>query len=179
MNKTVKCRFCGAEIEKEIAYQDTTRKSFYFCSNEHFIEYEQKHDKKIVKSKNPTKTQATSDDYKELIDYIYALYDKKIPSFVFKQINDMVKRGIKPLTYKGIELSLRYWVDTLEKGFDRDNGVGIVDYVYSDAEQFWKDKQRIKKASKNMKNDNVVANRGSANMDAMKYKIRKGGKIDL
>lgn len=179
MNKTVKCRFCGAEIEKEIAYQDTTRKSFYFCSNEHFIEYEQKHDKKIVKSKNPTKTQVPNDAYKQLIDYIYVLYNKQIPNFVFKQINDMVKREINPLTYKGIELSLRYWVDTLEKGFDKNNGVGIVEYVYSDAEQFWKDKQRIKKASKSMKKDNVIANKGVVNMNAMKYRIRKGDKIDL
>ena len=176
MNRQVKCRLCGELIDKELAYQDKERKSFYFCNNEHFIEYGQKHAEKVAKSKNPPKTQGESQTYKELIDYVYFLYDKKIPPFVFKQIKELTTREHRPLTYKGIELSLRYWVDTTEHLFDKDTGIGIVEYVYDEAERFWRDRQRIKKASANYTQDKTISQgTQSVNINALKYKLRKEG----
>lgn len=172
MNK-VKCRFCGEVIDREVAYQDKQRKGWFFCNEEHFIESMNKVAKNPVNSQNPPKP-PSNQAYFELVDYIYNLYDKQIPAFVFKQIKDLTTRKQRPFTNKGIELSLRYWVDTLENPFDKDMGIGIVEYVYDDAERFWKDKQRIKRASENMEPDKVIAQgRRCGNIDALRYKLRK------
>lgn len=170
----VKCRLCGAELDKELAYQDKGHKGFYFCNNEHFIEYGEKHAKKTIKPPKSPNPPPNTQAYKDLVDYIYMLYDKNIPSFVFKQIKDLTTREPRAFTYKGIELSLRYWVETLDKPFDTDTGIGIVEYVYDDAERFWKDKQRVIKASRNYVPDNTITSgsRG-VNIDALRYKLRK------
>lgn len=171
----VKCRFCGASIDKSSAYQDKERKGYYFCNYEHFIE---SYNKVAKKSISPTLSQGNrvKDARGELIDYIYLLYDKKIPAFVFKQIKDFTTRNNRPFTYKGIELSLRYWIDTLGNPFDGDTGIGIVEYVYDDAEQFWKDKQRVAKAAQDIQIDNVITQGKRTNIEALKYKIKKGGR---
>ena len=85
----------------------------------------------------------------------------------------MTKSTIKPFTYKGIELSLRYWVDTLNHGFDRNNGLGIVEYVYDEAEQFWKDRQRVARAAQEMKKDEVVHCAGSRKTGLQQYLLRR------
>lgn len=172
----VKCRLCGASIDKDISYQDKDRKGYYFCNYEHFIKYGNKIAKKSI---NPTLSQENKvkNDRSDLIDYLYLLYDKKIPAFVFKQIKDFVTKGDKPFTYKGIEFSLRYWVDTLENPFDKDTGIGIVEYIYDEAERFWKDKQRIARAAHNMTQDNVVQKSVyKSNVEVQKYKLRRRSK---
>lgn len=173
MTKQVKCRFCGNLIDRETAYQDKSRVGYYFCNEEHFIESTNKLAKKSVNPQNPPKP-PSNQPYAELVDYIYNLYDKQIPAFVFKQIKDLTTRKNRPLTNKGIELSLRYWVDTLENPFDKDTGIGIVEYVYDDAERFWKDKQRIKRATENMEPDKVITQgQRSKDINVLKYKLRK------
>lgn len=175
--QAVKCRLCGASIDKASAYQDKERKGFYFCNEEHFIKYSNKLAKK---SPNPHLSQGNraNDSYKELIDYIYLLYDKKIPAIVFKQIKDFTTKSKRPFTYKGIELSLRYWVDTLGNPFDGNTGIGIVEYVYDDAEQFWKDKQRVAKAAQEMKEDEVIYYVRARHVGLQQYLLRRGGKND-
>lgn len=176
MNKQVKCRWCGELVDKELAYQDKERKTFYFCNNEHFIEFEQNHAKKSINPQKSPRTPTDSQAYKELVDYIYYLYDKKIPPFVFKQIKELTAREQRALTYKGIELSLRYWVDTLGNQFDQESGIGIAEYIYNEAEGFWKDKQRIRKASQGYKQDTTIKQGSqSVNINALKYKLRKEG----
>ena len=171
--QTIKCRFCGTSVDKASTYQDKDRRGYYFCNEEHFIEYSNKLAKKSI---NPTLSQENrvKDARGELIDYIYLLYNKKIPAFVFKQIKDFTTRANRPLTYKGIELSLRYWIETLGNPFDGDTGIGIVEYVYDDAERFWRDKQRIAKAAENMQEDEVVYCVGARHMGLRQYLLRKG-----
>lgn len=170
MSAQVKCRYCGEMIDRDLAYQDKERRCYYFCNHEHFIKDKEKAVKKSTSEpKVPIRPQA----YNELIAYVYELYNKNIPSFVFKQISDMTKRTIKPFTYKGIELSLRYWVDTLNHGFDRNNGLGIVEYVYDEAEQFWKDRQRVARAAQEVKTDEVVYCAGSRQVGLQQYLLRR------
>ncbi len=176
MSSQVKCRYCGEMVNKDSAYQDKERRGYYFCNHEHFIKDKEKVAKKAASEpKVPIRPQA----YNELIAYVYELYNKNIPSFVFKQISDMTKRTTKPFTYKGIELSLRYWVDTLNHGFDRNNGLGIVEYVYDEAEQFWKDRQRVARAAQEMKKDDVITQNTKTNVEALKYRIKKGSKRNV
>lgn len=177
MNTQVKCRFCGKELNKDSdnVYQDKTRRGFYFCNDEHFIRYNQKATKKTVNPNFP-KEKEVKDARTELLDYVYLLYNKKIPTFVFKQIKDFATRKQKPLTYKGMELSLRYWVDTLGNPFDGDTGIGIVEYVYDEAEQFWEDKQRVARVVQEMRDDNVIIQGMKVNVEALKYRMRRGNK---
>lgn len=174
MNTQVKCRFCGKELNKDSdnVYQDKTRRGFYFCNDEHFIRYNQKTIKKTVNPNFP-KEKEVKDARTELLDYVYLLYNKKIPTFVFKQIKDFATRKQKPLTYKGMELSLRYWVDTLGNPFDGDTGIGIVEYVYDEAEQFWKDKQRVARAAQEVKKDEVVHCVGARHTGLQQYLLRR------
>ena len=177
MKSQVKCRLCGAMIDRDSSYQDKDRRGFYFCNSEHFIEYGKKVAQKSINSQVSMQPDPKERARLELIDYVYLLYDKNIPAFVFKQIKDFATRKQKPLTYKGMELSLRYWVDTLGNSFDGDTGIGIVEYVYDDAERFWQDKQRIIKASYNMKQDNVVQKSAcKSSGEVLKYMMRRGGK---
>lgn len=162
-------------VDRDSAYQDNERKGYYFCNNEHFIEYQDKVAQKSINPPVSTQFDPKERARRELIDYVYILYNKQIPTFVFKQIKDFTTRKQKPLTYKGMELSLRYWVDTLGNQFDGDTGIGIVEYVYDDAERFWKDKQRIMKASQNIKQDNVVQKSAcKSSVEVLKYKMRRG-----
>lgn len=170
----VKCRFCGEQIDKESAYQDKERRGWYFCSMEHFIESQKKIDNTTQKDDF-----SKSSPYSELVGYIYKLYNKRIPPFVFRQIKDFTTRS-QPMTYKGIELSLRYWVDTLGNQFDGSTGIGIVEYVYDQAEHFWRDKQRIRLASQDMKSDKILAKSGCQNrVDIVKYNLKRRAKNDL
>lgn len=175
MATKVKCRFCGASIDKDTSYQDKDRKGYYFCNYEHFIE---SHNKIAKKSINPTLSQENrvKNDRSDLIDYIYLLYNEKIPLFVFKQIKDFTTRANRPLTYKGMELSLRYWIDTLGNSFDGNTGIGIVEYVYDDAEQFWRDKQRIAKVAQDIKEDTIIYAKGDRFSGIRRYLLRKGDK---
>lgn len=174
MRSQVKCRYCGVMVDKDSAYQDSERRGYYFCNYEHFIENGKKVAQKSINPPVSTVTDPKERARQELITYVYELYNKNIPAFVFKQIKDFATRKQKPLTYKGMELSLRYWVDTLGNPFDGDTGIGIVEYVYDDAEQFWKDKQRVAKAAQEMGEDRIVAQSGRcSNIEVLKYKLRK------
>ena len=170
MNAQVKCRFCGEMVNRDSAYQDKERKGYYFCNHEHFIKNKEKVAKK---STSDPKVPIRQQTYNELIAYVYELYNKNIPSFVFKQISDMTKRTTKPFTYKAIELSLRYWVDTLNHGFDRNNGLGIVEYVYDEAEQFWKDRQRVARVAQEVKKDEVVYCARARQTGLQQYLLRR------
>lgn len=180
MNNQVKCRLCGKLIDRKSAYQDNDRKGWYYCNMEHFI----KSQEKVAKnSHKPTLTPTITPNEqarKELVAYIYQLYNKQIPHFVFRQIKDMTTRKQKPLTYKGIELSLKYWVETLGNSFDSDTGIGIVEYVYDQAEQFWKDKQRVRIACQDMQADKILTKSGCQNrIDVIKYNLRRKASNDL
>lgn len=166
-------------VDKDSAYQDNERRGYYFCNYEHFIENDKKVAQKSINPPVSTITDPKERSRQELIAYVYELYNKNIPAFVFKQIKDFATRKQKPLTYKGMELSLRYWVNTLDNPFDGDTGIGIVEYVYDDAEQFWKDKQRVAKAAQEMKGDNVITQGTKTNVEALKYRIKKGDRHNV
>lgn len=180
MSNQVKCRLCGKLVDREIAYRDNARNGWYYCNMEHFIENQEKVAKKSHKSTLTPKQAPNEQARKDLVSYIYQLYNKQIPQFVFKQIKDMTERKQKPLTYKGIELSLRYWVETLGKPFDSDTGIGIVEYIYDQAEQFWKDKQRVRIACQDMQIDKILTKSGCQNrIDVIKYNLRRKASNDI
>lgn len=144
------CKYCNVKCDKDDMVKHNRQ---YFCSDTCLLAY-----KKQVA------------DRKDLTDYITRLYGK-FPIKVVKQMEDFKKQG---MTYKGQELSLRYWYETLEKEFDDDQGIGIIPYIYEDAKQFFLDKQRVARCAGDVQEDMVVWAGANKNMALEKYKIRRG-----
>ena len=152
---TTTCKFCGKRKEKDNMLKD---KSNYFCNESCLVAY-----KKQVA------------DRLALTNYIQSLYGY-FPTRVTKQMEDFKKQG---MTYKGQELSLRYWYETLEKEFDTEQGVGIIPYIYEDAKQFFLDKQRVARCARDMREDKIVYKGKGKNIALEKYKMRKDAENEL
>lgn len=57
-------------------------------------------------------------------------------SKIGKQIKTFVNDGLK---YQGIYLTIKYWYEIKKNSTERANGgIGIVPFVYREAEQYWK-----------------------------------------
>lgn len=141
------CKYCNTKCNKDDMVKYNRQ---YFCSDTCLLAY-----KKQVA------------DRKDLTDYITKLYGK-FPIKVVKQMEDFKKQG---MTYKGQELSLRYWYDTLEKEFNEEQGIGIIPYIYDDAKQFFLDRQRVARYASKIQKDKVVYAGKNKNMALMKYKM--------
>lgn len=109
----VTCRFCKNKIEKEHAYNPSSR--VYYCSEECYNKYEEEH-----KPKEKVKS-----DFVKLTDYVQELYgnDCNFP-WIMKQIKHYKdENGFKD---SGILLSLKYYVEVEGNNFNRDFGLGQV-----------------------------------------------------
>lgn len=147
------CKYCNTKRNKDDMIKHNRQ---YFCNDTCLLAY-----KKQVA------------DRKDLMGYLTELYGK-FPVKVVKQIEDFKKQG---MTYKGQELSLRYWYDTLEKEFNEEMGMGIIPYIYEDAKQFFMDKQRIAKCANNIQEDKIVHSGKSKNVALEKYKLRRNNDL--
>ena len=76
-------------------------------------------------------------DYNELEKYIRKLFNIKVVSAkIKKQIKDF--RAEYGYSYTGIQKTLFYWFEIRKQPLDKaNNGIGIVPYVYKDAEQYY------------------------------------------
>lgn len=115
----VKCPICNKMNEREdvVNYKKGNR---YYCKECY---------QKMLNGVNLEKT-----DYNLLYDYILDLYGKKPTNQMFKQIQRYVKQG---MTYYGIEMSLKYFHEYMENPVDPDAGIGIVDWIYDEANEYF------------------------------------------
>lgn len=143
----VKCRFCGKEIDKSVAYSPSSR--LYFCSEKCYTNYKNKQKYKPNKdSDNPTIKQR-----RQLTDYIQQLFlqngykdDGDVPwSMLMSQTKNMVDDGLK---YGGIYMTLKYMVEILDINvFDYSQGsiLNLVPFYYNECKDFNIQKQTINK----------------------------------
>ena len=148
------CPYCKEAIEdKEIAIKKSNKYYHKEC-------YEQVQAEK----------EANKSEYEKLIDYIYKLYDKQIPAFVFKQIKDYVNEyGMK---HSGILRTLKYVYEELEIPFNEENGIGIVLYKYLEAKNEYLKQKEINKAIDSFEFEDkvVVINKRFSESINTKYK---------
>lgn len=144
---TTTCKFCGKRREKDNMQRYNNN---YFCDEACVSAFKQQ-----------------SADRLALTNYIQSLYGH-FPTRVTKQMEEYKKQG---MTYKGQELSLRYWYDTLEKEFNEEQGIGIIPYIYDDAKQFFLDRQRVARCMDDMQEDNVICVSEAKNVALMRYKM--------
>lgn len=98
--------------------------------------------------------QRESQDRKDLISYICQLYRLDAPTgMMLKQIKEY-KEELK-YKYKGMELALRYFHETLGNPVQEGTGIGIIPYVYEDAKNHFITKLKVEESIKNMKQEEV------------------------
>ena len=146
----VKCPYCEEKLDKDESYE--YKKRYYHL--------------------NCFKTwQREGLDYKELLNYISALYKVEYPSMIIKkQIKDFKDEGYK---YKGMELALRYFYETLNNRVQENTGVGIIPFVYEEAKRHYIKQKKISDSFKNVKNEEITV---YINTDINK---RKSKQIDI
>lgn len=118
MNKTVKCTFCNEYIDIEEAIKDDKN---YFH-------------KDCLKKRN---------DRNELFDYICKLYNLKAPGpRIMQQVNSFIYNN--NYTYFGIMKTLEYFYEIKKGDIKKSNdGVGIVPFIYIEAQQYYENIRRI------------------------------------
>jgi hypothetical protein len=95
--------------------------------------------------------QSETQHRKELIEYICVLYKIEIPTgMILKQIKNFTEEY--KYKYKGIELALRYFYETLDNKPRQGDGIGIVPYVYDDAKRHYIKKMAILESAQNEEN---------------------------
>lgn len=151
MGRLVKCPYCEEKLDKDEAHP---------------------HNKRYYHQKCFDTWQKESEDYKELLAYISGLYRGEFNTMLIKkQIKEFKEEGYK---YKGMELALRYFFDTLGNRMQDDKGIGIIPWVYVDAKQHYIKQMNIAKSINNLDNDNEVI----VHINTNKTK-RKNKKIDI
>ncbi len=146
---TTTCKLCGKRREKDNMQRYN---NYYFCDETCIAAFKKQSADRIA-----------------LTDYIQYLYGT-FPTKVTRQMEDYKKQG---MTYKGQELSLRYWYDTLEHEFNAEQGIGIIPYIYDEAKQFFMDKQRVARCANDMQEDKVVYVTGRGDIRLKTYRLRK------
>lgn len=124
MARQVKCAYCENKVDKEEAHVYKKKNYHEKC----FQIWEQE---KI--------------DYENLKTYICELHRLDFPTGVMlKQIKNYKEENL--YKYRGMELALRYFYETLDNKVRQGDGIGIIPYVYEDAKLHYIKQQNIKKS---------------------------------
>lgn len=127
MARQVKCVYCESKVDKEEAHVYKKKNYHEKC----FKVWEQ--EKK---------------DYENLKNYICDLHHLDFPTGVMlKQIKNYKEENF--YKYRGMELALRYFYETLDNKVRQGDGIGIIPYVYEDAKLHYIKQQNIKKSIQN------------------------------
>jgi hypothetical protein len=122
--KQVKCPYCNQYLNKEDAYEYKKRYYHQSCFDTWQLESEHR---------------------KELLAYICEIYKLEAPTgMMLKQIKDF--KDELHYKYKGMELALRYFYETLGNSVQSGTGIGIVPFVYEDAKRHYIMKLNVEKS---------------------------------
>ena len=169
-----KCRFCGAEIDKNTAVVMPNKKGWYFCNKDHLRAYE---DSKVNTNKKNFKSIKGTDREKctDLIQYIYEHelgYNRdRIPWMVIgSQLKNMLDDN-PTWNYTTIRYILDYMLNIIEFNFKEDKGtpLALVPYYFYEAQDFYKKSINVAKASEDYKEAEVIVAKSSNNY-VKKYK---------
>lgn len=150
MTRQVKCPYCEKKLNKEDAYEYKKRYYHPQCFDQ---------------------WKRDSQDRKELIEYICKLYRLESPTgMILKQIKEYHEEY--KYKYKGMELALRYFYETLGNSVQDGSGIGIVPFVYEDAKNYFILKLKVEDSVKNMKKEETQIVEVSSPKPFYKRKIK-------
>lgn len=95
------------------------------------------------------------DDRASLIEYVCNLLDLEKPTGLILM---QIKRFHEEFgyTYKGMELTLKYFYEILDNEVREGDGIGIIPYVYEDATQQYIRQRKINESARNKENHKRV-----------------------
>jgi hypothetical protein len=129
----VKCPYCEDKLDKDESHE---------------------HKKRYYHPKCFETWQREGQDYNDLLSYIGKLYRVDTPSIMIRtQIKGLKEEGYK---YKGMELALRYFFETLDNRVQENKGIGIIPYVYEEAKNNFLKQRKIAESLQNLENDELV-----------------------
>lgn len=127
----VKCPECGERFDRDNTPSQKISNRWYHLECIKAVQ-ERNREKAENPNKIDTESRGEENDRRELIRYICEKYDMKKPSgMILKQIKSF--REEFEYTYKGMELSLRFFFDLENHSVKEDTGIGIIPYVYDRA----------------------------------------------
>ncbi|HJR48209.1 MAG TPA: hypothetical protein VJ799_08665 [Nitrososphaeraceae archaeon] len=130
MGRMVKCPYCEDKLDKDESHE---------------------HKKRYYHPKCYETWQREGQDYNDLLSYISELYRVDAPSIMIrKQIKDLKDEGYK---YKGMELALKYFFETLDNRVQENSGIGIIPYVYEEAKNNFLKQRKIAESLQNLENN--------------------------
>lgn len=148
--RLVKCPKCEIKLPKNEAILHKKRYYHAECYDQLLVKERKKTEEKKLKQQGKVQNQhGSSSDYKSLVEYICKdLYGWNRPSgMILKQIKQFHEEY--DYTYKGMELTLRYFFNILDNKVDKDKGIGIIPFVYEDATKQYAQKIKIARATMN------------------------------
>lgn len=179
MSRAVKCRYCGQTFKKEEVDWIMPSKNFYYHTNCWL-------QKEKTKKQVGVQTVATDEQwYKYTKDFlkkdlkIYCNWPK-----ITTQRSSLKKKGF---TDKGIYLSLCYYYNVMKGDPEKaEGGIGIVPYIYEEAEKYWREQYKkqktilesLEKQKEQMENrEEIVIKKNNANKPRWKSKIEEIGEM--
>lgn len=133
MGRLVKCQYCEDKVDKDVAHVYKKRNYHEKC----FQKWEQE-----------------GQDYESLKSYICEIYRLDYPTgLILKQIKNYKEEN--QYKYKGMELALRYFYETLDNRAREGDGIGIIPYVYEEAKSHYIKQMKIADSIKNTDNTAV------------------------
>lgn len=134
MARQVKCPYCEEKFDKDEAHE--YKKKYYHVN--------------CFQKWNQDKA-----DYETLKLYIAKLLRIEFPTgMILKQIKDYKDKY--NYTYKGMELSLIYFFDTLGNRAQEGQGIGIIPFVYEDAKNHYIKQKKIADSLDDMENEETM-----------------------
>ncbi|MFS0643770.1 hypothetical protein [Siminovitchia sp. 179-K 8D1 HS] len=154
--RSVKCPHCNETLDRNIEPFVTHNKRYYH--------------KTCFESFNQRATHR-----KELIDYICELYNIPAPTgFMLKQIKEF--EDTHGYTLKGMEMTLRYFHEIKQEPVLKGAGIGIVEYFYNEARDYYTNLSKIRESNSKVNYDN---NEEIIYIKPPKHKSRKLKQIDI
>ncbi len=152
MGRQVKCPYCGQKFDQDEAVTNGKRYYHKECFEEFNMQKEHR---------------------KALIEYICEIYDIEAPTgMMLKQIKDYISEEYN-YKYKGMELALRYFYETLDNRVTEGTGLGIIPFVYEDAKRDYVKRLKIAESANDFKTEERIVY-----IDTNETK-RKNKKIDI
>ena len=151
---TVKCRYCGKEIDKETAY--SVKKGQYYCDENHYLsslEKKKNTTKHSYKSAEGTDRRAFTDAIQDLYVNVYGWNKKAIKwQILMSQASNLLKAN-PTWTYDTIIYVIWYMQEILEMNLISKESnwspLSLVDYYAQEAEQFYNECTAIQKSVEN------------------------------
>ena len=156
---TVKCKYCGKEIDKELAIKVGQRT--YYCSDEcrEMADHKRNHSRQSTANFKPQQGTAR----RELTDLIQKYYNEagyRDDEINWQLIGSQIKNLVNNFGYKysGIRYCLWYMIEVVEKRLIDDSYGGsilnLVPYEYKNAEIYWRQQKELEKAFKEFQGNN-------------------------